>query len=43
MIEWSEDPGAGIGSLNLNFSLMEGLWLNGISGGALRWKVKIVG
>jgi hypothetical protein len=43
MAEWSEDHGAAIGSLNLNFGLIDGLWLTWRLGGALRWKVKTVG
>jgi hypothetical protein len=43
MAEWSEDHGAAIGSLNLNFGLINGLWLHWRPGGALRWKVKTVG
>jgi hypothetical protein len=43
MAEWSEDHMVVIGSLNLNFGLVEGLWLNGRSGGALRWKAETAG
>jgi hypothetical protein len=43
MAKWSEDHGAVIGSLNLNFGLINGLWLNYKPSGALRWKVKTVG
>jgi hypothetical protein len=43
MHEWSEDHGAAIVSLNLNFGLIDGLWLNWRPGGALRWKVETVG
>jgi hypothetical protein len=42
MVEWSEDHEAAIGSLNLNFDLIDGLWLNWRPGGVLRWKVKTV-
>jgi hypothetical protein len=35
MTEWSEDYRAAIGSLNLNFGLIDGLWLNWRPGGAL--------
>jgi hypothetical protein len=38
MAEWSKDHGTAIGSINLNFGLMDGLWLNQRPGGALRWK-----
>jgi hypothetical protein len=43
MVEWSEDHGATIGSLNLNFGLIDGSWLNWRPGGTLRWKVEAVG
>jgi hypothetical protein len=43
MAEWSEDHMAAIGFLNLNFGLVGRTWLNWRLGGALRWKVKIVG
>jgi hypothetical protein len=43
MAKWLEDHGAVIGSLNLNFDLINGLWLNYRPSGALRWKVKTVG
>jgi hypothetical protein len=42
MAEWSEDHRAAIGFLNLNFDLIDGLWLNWRPSGALRWKVKTV-
>jgi hypothetical protein len=32
--------GATIGSLNLNFGSIDGLWLNWRSGGAIKWKVE---
>jgi hypothetical protein len=34
--EWSKDHMATIGSLNLNFGLMDDLWLNWRPDGALR-------
>jgi hypothetical protein len=40
MAEWSEDHMTAIGSLNLNFGLVGGSWLNWRPGGALRWKVE---
>jgi hypothetical protein len=43
MAEWSEDHVAAIGSLNLNFGTFDISCLNWRPGGALRWKVKIVG
>jgi hypothetical protein len=43
MAEWSEDHGAVICLLILNFGLVDGLWLNWRSGRALRFKVKIIG
>jgi hypothetical protein len=42
MAEWLEDHTMAISSLNLNFGLIDGLWLNWRSGRALRWKVEIV-
>jgi hypothetical protein len=41
--EWSKDHMATIGSLNLNFGLMDDLWLNWRPNGALRSKVKTIG
>jgi hypothetical protein len=43
MVEWSKDYGMTIGSLNLNFGLMDDLWLNWRPGMALRWNIKTVG
>jgi hypothetical protein len=42
MVKWSEDHVAVIDSLNLNFGLIDGLWLNWRPGEALRWKVENV-
>jgi hypothetical protein len=36
MAEWLEDHGVAIASLNLNFGLIDGLWLNWRPDGALR-------
>jgi hypothetical protein len=36
MAEWSKNHVAAICSLNLNFGLVEGLWLNGRPGEVLR-------
>jgi hypothetical protein len=43
MAEWLGDHRATIGSLNLDFALINGLWLNWTPGRALRWKLKTVG
>jgi hypothetical protein len=43
MTEWSEDSVTAIGSLNLNFGLVGGSWLNWRSGRALWWKVETAG
>jgi hypothetical protein len=43
MPEWSEDHGAAICYLNLNFGLIDGLLLNWRPGGALRWQVETAG
>jgi hypothetical protein len=43
MAKWSKDHVATIGHLNLNFGLVGSTWLNWRPGGALRWKVEIVG
>jgi hypothetical protein len=40
MVGWSEDHMVVIGSLNLNFALIDDLWLTWRPDGALRWKVK---
>jgi hypothetical protein len=40
MAESSKYVIAAIGSLNLNFDLVDGLWLIWRSGEALRWKVE---
>jgi hypothetical protein len=40
MAEWLEDHIAIIGSLNLNFGLIGGSWLNWRPGEALRWKAE---
>jgi hypothetical protein len=42
MTEWSEDHVAAIGSLNLSFGLIDGVWLNWRLDGALKWKVETV-
>jgi hypothetical protein len=42
MAEWSKDHVTVIGSLNLNFGLVDRTWLNWRSGGTLRWKVETV-
>jgi hypothetical protein len=42
MAEWLEDHATAIGSLNLNFGLIGGLWLNWRSSRTLRWKVEII-
>jgi hypothetical protein len=36
MAKWSKDHVTSIGSLNLNFGLIDDLWLNWRSGGTLR-------
>jgi hypothetical protein len=43
MAEWMKDHMAVIGSLNLNFGLVDRTWLNWRLGGALRWKVETAG
>jgi hypothetical protein len=43
MAKWSKEHGAAIGSLELNFCLMDGLWLNWRPGGAPWCKVTTVG
>jgi hypothetical protein len=40
MAEWSKDPMEAMGSLNLYFGLVDGLWLIWRPGEALRWKVE---
>jgi hypothetical protein len=43
MTEWSKNHMAVIGSLNLNFGLIDRTWLNWRPGEALRWKVETAG
>jgi hypothetical protein len=43
MADWSEDYVAVICYLNLNFGLIDDLWLNWRPGEALSWKVEIGG
>jgi hypothetical protein len=42
MAEWLEEHMVAIGSFNINFDLVDRIWLNRRLGGALRWNVETI-